>query len=60
MMQTGSKGSLATRSINCRSPPLKQFRRHLSVSTNAGSNYGTMFRVSTFGESHGKAVGCGD
>lgn len=24
----------------------------------AGSNYGTLFRVSTFGESHGRAVGC--
>lgn len=24
----------------------------------AGSVYGTMFRVSTFGESHGKGVGC--
>ena len=24
----------------------------------AGSTYGTNFRVTTFGESHGKAVGC--
>ena len=24
----------------------------------SGSTYGTMFRVTTFGESHGKGVGC--
>ncbi len=29
-----------------------------SVVAGAGSNYGTLFRVSTFGESHGKGVGC--
>lgn len=32
--------------------------RRRSVSASAGSTYGTMFRVTTFGESHGKAVGC--
>jgi chorismate synthase len=35
----------------------KQCRRKLQV-TAAGSTYGTNFRVTTFGESHGKAVGC--
>jgi chorismate synthase len=28
------------------------------VVTAAGSSYGTLFRVTTFGESHGKGVGC--
>ncbi|KAG1666898.1 hypothetical protein FOA52_013532 [Chlamydomonas sp. UWO 241] len=32
--------------------------RGVTVRANAGSNYGVMFRVSTFGESHGKGVGC--
>jgi chorismate synthase len=32
-------------------------RRHLLVSA-AGSTFGHMFRVTTFGESHGGAVGC--
>ena len=32
-------------------------RRRLNVQA-AGSTYGTNFRVTTFGESHGKAVGC--
>lgn len=32
-------------------------KRHLEVKA-AGSTYGTNFRVTTFGESHGKAVGC--
>lgn len=32
-------------------------RRGLKVQA-AGSTYGTNFRVTTFGESHGKAVGC--
>lgn len=30
----------------------------LAVRANAGSHYGVLFRVSTFGESHGKGVGC--
>ncbi|GAX75773.1 hypothetical protein CEUSTIGMA_g3216.t1 [Chlamydomonas eustigma] len=30
----------------------------MDVKAASGSVYGTMFRVSTFGESHGKAVGC--
>ena len=24
----------------------------------AGNTFGTLFRISTFGESHGKAIGC--
>jgi hypothetical protein len=32
-------------------------RRRLVVAA-AGSTYGTLFRVTTFGESHGKGVGC--
>ena len=43
-------------------PALKDGRRQsarqrLEVKA-AGSTYGTNFRVTTFGESHGKAVGC--
>lgn len=39
------------------SRPQRAGRRCLRVSA-AGSTYGTNFRVTTFGESHGKGVGC--
>jgi len=32
--------------------------RGAAVVAQSGSHYGTLFRVSTFGESHGKGVGC--
>lgn len=32
--------------------------RFLSVIRAAGSSYGHMFRITTFGESHGGGVGC--
>lgn len=33
-------------------------RRSVAVRAGAGSTYGNAFRVTTFGESHGKGVGC--
>ena len=45
---------ITSKSRNCRKHCAKG---RLEVKA-AGSTYGTNFRVTTFGESHGKAVGC--
>lgn len=46
-----------TRPSHRQSLPADRARRALKVQA-AGSTYGNSFRVTTFGESHGKAVGC--
>ena len=43
--------------LNTQRPHQRARREALKV-TAAGSTYGNNFRVTTFGESHGKAVGC--
>ena len=40
-----------------RQQPCRSRKETLRVQA-AGSTYGTNFRVTTFGESHGKSVGC--
>lgn len=39
-------------------PATSSHARSLEVRAGAGSTYGTVFRVTTFGESHGGGVGC--
>lgn len=49
------RGAAPLHSTPCR--PSAQRREKLIVNA-SGSTYGTAFRVTTFGESHGKGVGC--
>eukprot|EP00775_Hariotina_reticulata_P002123 gene2123-2442_t len=48
--------NMINRNVRADSRPVRS-RRALRVQA-AGSTYGTNFRVTTFGESHGKGVGC--
>lgn len=60
-MQSKSLSGSALRdpvnSSSIRTTRRNQSKQRLEVKA-AGSTYGTNFRVTTFGESHGKAVGC--
>ena len=54
----GSSASVAMRRVVARRvAPVVQRRGALQVVA-AGSTFGHAFRVTTFGESHGKGVGC--
>jgi len=50
--------SSSSPSASARHRLLLSGRRISTTRANAGSTYGTNFRVTTFGESHGKGVGC--
>lgn len=52
---SGEKLSGWPQGHGCRTP---RPRKQAFQVTAAGSTYGTNFRVTTFGESHGKGVGC--
>ena len=48
-----SRGRLGAPSFRLQAKHAQRTRTKMS-----GSTYGTLFRVTTFGESHGKGVGC--
>lgn len=53
-----TEGANGKTSQNLQFRPRQMRTRRLYVRASAGSSFGTLFRVTTFGESHGGGVGC--